>query len=66
MTVDRTALEIVCDTAEEWAGEYGFGNPARATEVLDAVKEVRLTFNTPTKVDQYAAERKAFRSKDWS
>jgi hypothetical protein len=41
---NRSALEIVCDTADEWAGEYGFSNPPEARRVFAAVDDVRKTY----------------------
>lgn len=44
---NRSALEIVCDTAEDWAGEYGYGDPRMARQVFDAVREVRQAHGLP-------------------
>lgn len=55
------------------AREEAFSKADRVLVVVEAeIEEWRKdaeawrAFNKPTKVDQYAAERKAFRSKDWS
>lgn len=38
------ALELVCDVAEDWAGEYGWVMPTEAAQVFEAVETVRKEF----------------------
>ncbi len=34
-------VELICDAAMQWAGEYGYSNPDEATEVIEAVERIQ-------------------------